>query len=62
MNEIKKFEFINGDVLLFDASKDANIVHSISSIKNDSYDQLLASKYPRLIDTRICVMFEFQYK
>ena len=61
MEKIKKFEFKNGDCLIFDASKNANIIHSISSIKKDSFDKLLANKFKRLIDTRICVMIEFQY-
>ena len=56
----KEFECNNGDCLLFDTSKDADIIHCITSIKPNSYNRRLAEIYPRFRQSRICVMIGFQ--
>eukprot|EP01083_Nonionella_stella_P161181 527600_1 len=59
MQSTNKFECRNGDCLVFDTSKEADIVHEISSIKPNSYHSSLATKYPRFRRSRICVMLGY---
>lgn len=60
MKRRKDFECRNSDCLIFDTSKKADIIHEISSIKPNSYEPRLAAKYPRFLQSRICVMIGYQ--
>ncbi len=60
MKRKKAFEFRNGDCLIFDTSKEVNIIHEITSIQPNSCDVSLAAKYPRFRQSRICVMFGYR--
>ncbi len=54
------FGFESGDCLIFDASKNADIVHGIDSIQPDTCPPYL-HRYPFLIDRRICVQTRCQF-
>ena len=60
MNDGLVFDFESGDCLIFDASKNADVVHGIDSIQADSCPQHL-QKYSFLTDSRICVQTRCQF-
>ena len=53
----KTFNFQSGDVLVFDASRKADIYHGIKCVVKDTCPQQLMDKYQILSQSRVSIQF-----